>query len=40
MARLIHKETKQIIAEEILFSHSLKGRIKGLLGYSDLPPAR
>ena len=38
MPALIHKKTNQILAEQILFSHSFFKRVRGLLGYKKLKP--
>jgi len=37
MPALIHEKTNQVLAERILFSHSFFKRIRGLLGYKELP---
>ena len=36
MAGLIHKETGQILASQVLQSHSLWKRLKGLMGFKSL----
>ncbi len=36
MAFLIHKKTNQILAKEILYSHSFFKRIRGLLGFKKI----
>ena len=38
MPALIHKKTNQVLAEQILFSHSFFKRVRGLLGYKELKP--
>jgi len=38
MPALIHQKTNQVLAEQILFSHSFFKRVRGLLGYKALPP--
>lgn len=37
MPALIHEKTNQVLAEKILFSHSFFKRIRGLLGYKEMP---
>ena len=37
MARLIHKNTKQTVAQNILMARSLWDRMKGLIGKTDFP---
>ena len=36
MSALIHQKTNQVLAEQILFSHSFFKRIRGLLGYKEI----
>ncbi len=36
MSKLIHKNSQKILAEEVIFSHNLFQRLKGLLGYKKL----
>ena len=36
MPQLIHKNSGKILAEELIFSHNIFQRIKGLLGYKEL----
>lgn len=38
MPALIHQKTNQLLAEQILFSHSFFKRVRGLLGFKGLKP--
>ena len=36
MPRLIHKNSGKVLAEDLIFSHNIFQRMKGLLGYKEL----